>query len=400
MEGTIRALVAVDPAIDRGAVKAAMPMDDEVEVVAMVDGYGGVREASLRNRTDLLIVACGPDSDGAVLLVEESRRQYPDRPVLVLCTGSPNGFVRRAFAAGADDIATLPLTPDQLRFMIDKAITRRDVPGEGTDGVPPAAKRMIVVLGPKGGTGKTLTACNLGVKLAQTGASAVLVDLDLQFGDVGLSLGMKPDRTIFDLATAAGTIDGDKVEGYLSTHRSGLRVLLAPGRPDQASAVTVEFLSEMYRALRERHQYVIVDTPPGFTPEVIASIDVSSDVALVGMLDTLSLKNTRLGLETLDLMGYPQDQVSLVLNRADSRVGITHADVATIVGREPGIFIPSDREIPKAVNEGEPIVLAKPKSEAAAVFAKLAAIYQPDVVSTQTTTDGGSDGRRLLRRKG
>jgi pilus assembly protein CpaE len=398
MERTIRALVALDPTVDHGMVKAAMPMDDAVEVVAMVDGFGGVREASLRNRTDMLIVACGPDSDGAVLLVEESRRQYPDRPVLVLCTGSPNGFVRRAFAAGADDIATLPLSPDQLRFMIDKAITRRNVPGDGEDGMPAAVKRMIVVLGPKGGTGKTLTACNLGVSLAQSGASTVLVDLDLQFGDVGLSLGMKPERTIYDLATAPGTIDGDKVAGYLSTHTSGLNVLLAPARPDQASAITVEFLAEMYRALRERHQYVLVDTPPGFTPEVIASIDVSSDVALVGMLDTLSLKNTRLGLETLDLMGYPQDQVSLVLNRADSRVGITHGDVASIVGREPDVLVPSDREIPKAVNEGAPIVLAKPKSQAAGAFATLAGMYQPQHVSTETTS-GGSDRRRRLRRK-
>jgi pilus assembly protein CpaE len=377
-----------------------MPMDDRVEVVAMVEGYGGVREASLRNRTDLLVVACGPDSDGAVALVDESRRQYPDRPVIVLCTGSPNGFVRRVFAAGADDIGTLPLTPDQLHFMIDKAITRRDVPGEGGDGVPAAAKRMIVVLGPKGGTGKTLTACNLGVKLAESGASTVLVDLDLQFGDVGLALGMKPDHTIYDLAMAPGTMDADKVDGYVSTHSSGLRVLMAPARPDQASAVGVDFLAEVYRALRERHQYIVVDTPPGFTPEVIASIDVSSDVCLVGMLDTLSLKNTRLGLETLDLMGYRPERISLVLNRSDSRVGITHGDVASIVGREPDVFVPSDRDIPRAVNEGAPIVLAKPKSGAAAAFAKLATLYQPEVVTTSETTNAGApEGRRLLRRK-
>ena len=177
----------------------------------MVDGFGGVREASLRNRTDLLVVACGSESDGAVALVDESRRQYPDRPVIVLCTGSPNGFVRRVFAAGADDIGTLPLAPDQLRFMIDKAITRRIVP-TGGDGAPAAEKRMIVVLGPKGGTGKTLTACNLAVKLAEHGQGTVLVDLDLQFGDVGLALGMRPEHTIYDLATAPGTMDADKIE--------------------------------------------------------------------------------------------------------------------------------------------------------------------------------------------
>ena len=110
------------------------------------------------------------------------------------------------------------------------------------------------------------------------------------------------------------------------------------------------------RRLRAKHDFVIVDTPPGFTPEVIASIDSSSHVCMVGMLDSLSLKNTKLGLETLELMGYDRDRIRLVLNRADSRVGITHDDVASIIGRKPDVLVPSDRDIPRSVNEGKPIV--------------------------------------------
>jgi pilus assembly protein CpaE len=170
-------------------------------------------------------------------------------------------------------------------------------------------------------------------------------------------------------------MDAEKLDAYMSEHVSGLRVLLAPTRPDHAALVTVEFLREVYAALRSAYDFVLVDTPPGFTPEVIASIDSSSDVCMVAMLDSLSLKNTKLGLETLQLMGYDSGRITLLLNRADTRVGITEEDVVAIVGRRPDTLVPSDRDIPRAVNEGTPIVLANPRSEAARAYEMLAQLY-------------------------
>jgi pilus assembly protein CpaE len=212
------------------------------------------------------------------------------------------------------------------------------------------------------------------------------VDLDLQFGDVGLSLGLAPDKTIYDLAKVGGVMDGDKVDAYLATHSSGMKVLMAPTRPDHAGVIHTEFLREIYAALRSTYDYVIVDTPPGFTPEVIASIDSSSHVCMVGMLDSLSLKNTKLGLDTLELMGYSADRTRIVLNRADSRVGITQDDVLAVVGRPPDVLIPSDREIPRSINEGTPIVLAKERSDAADAFRRLASLY--DGSSNVATQNG------------
>ena len=144
---------------------------------------------------------------------------------------------------------------------------------------------------------------------------------------------------------------------------------------------------------------VIVDTPPGFTPEVIATIDVSTSVCIVGMLDALSLKNTKLGLETLDLMGYPLENVSLVLNRADSRVGITHDDVAAIIGRIPDVLVPSDREIPRSVNEGTPIVASRDRSEAARAFRQLAEMYTKTKPSADTGLSEATVRRTMLSRR-
>ena len=203
----------------------------------------------------------------------------------------------------------------------------------------------------------------------------MLVDLDLQFGDVGLALGLEPTKTIYDLATSGGTLDGDKVESFLARHPSGARALLAPLRPDQAAAITTAFLREVFEILRSRFDFVLVDTPPAFSPEVIASVDASSHLLMVGMLDALSLKDTKIGLETLGEMGYDPRAITLVLNRADSSVGITPLDVEQLLGRAPDVLVGSDRAIPRALTNGQPIVVAEPKSKAARSYAALAERY-------------------------
>jgi pilus assembly protein CpaE len=127
---------------------------------------------------------------------------------------------------------------------------------------------------------------------------------------------------------------------------------------------------------------------------VIAAIDASSDVCIIGMLDSLSLKNTKLGLETLELMGYDPDRIRLLLNRADSRVGISQDEVAAIVGRVPDVLVPSDRDIPRMLNEGMPIVSAKSDSEAAQAFRSLGNLY----LATEASANG-SKRSGFLRRK-
>jgi len=141
---------------------------------------------------------------------------------------------------------------------------------------------------------------------------------------------------------------------------------------------------------------VVVDTPPGFTPEVIGTIDAASSICMIGMLDAPSLKNTKLGLETLELMGVPLDRVRLVLNRADANVGISHADALAIIGRKPDVLIPSEREVVRWVNAGEPIVLASKRSEPAKAFRALADLVAGARVPVQSSNGGR---RRLLRRR-
>jgi pilus assembly protein CpaE len=380
MERTITALVALDRGSDEESVRALLGEADDLELAGLVDGLDAAWAAMADRPVDVAILACPPESEQALWFLRESARTYPDRPVVVLCPGSPNGFVRQAFEAGADDLVVLPpdlparpvAVAEQLRFAVEKAVARRS--GAAASGQAALAS-LICVLGPKGGIGKTLTSVNLGVALAAQGRRVVVVDLDLQFGDVGLTLGLTPQRTIYDLIKSGGSLDAEKVEAYLTRHPSGARVLMAPVRPDQAGAVTIEFLRDIYGLLRATNDFVVVDTPPGFSPEVIASIDSSTNVVLVGMLDSLSLKNSKLGLETLSLMGYEPDRIRVVLNRADTSVGVTPEDVAAVLGRAPDVLVPSHRDVVRSVNEGAPVVLSRPRSDAARAFTSLATTY-------------------------
>jgi pilus assembly protein CpaE len=387
----IRALVAVDRIIDARVVEAVVD-DPGIKVVGVVEQAAGI-PAFDATPADVLLVACGAASEDAVAFINSAARERGGRPVIVVCGGSPNGFIRDVLTSGADDIVLIDetVTPGpETFFAMRKALARRS--SGASDG---AHGSLVCVLGPKGGIGKTVTSTNLGVALADAGHRTVVVDLDLQFGDAGLALGLQPERTIYDLATSGGALDADKIDGYLAEHGSGLRVLLAPVRPDQAQSITVEFLKELYATLTRAFDFVVVDTPPGFSPEVIATIDASSSICMIGMLDAPSLKNTKIGLETLGLMGYAADRVRVVLNRADTSVGISHADVVAILGRAPDVLIPSQRDVVRWLNAGEPIVLASKRSEPAKAFRALAELFAADRAPAETSN---GSRRRLLRR--
>jgi pilus assembly protein CpaE len=378
MSTAMRVLVALDEGVDRQQVEEAVSFAGQVEVTGIVDGLDKLDAIVGDSNADLLVIAAGWTPDAALSLIGASSAERPQRPIVVLCEHPPEHFVHQAFRAGADDVVPVPETAERVAFALQKALARhpsRDAAGS-TKSAP-----MICVLGPKGGTGKTVTASNLTVSLAEAGKRSVVMDLDLQFGDMGLALGLTPERTVYDLATSGGALDAEKLEAYLVTHESNARALLAPVRPDQASAISIDLLRDVYALLRSNYDYVVVDTPPDFTPEVIGAIDASSHVCIVGMLDSLSLKDTKLGLETLDLMGYDSSAITLVLNRADSHVGLTRDDVEQVIGRAPDVLVPSDRNVPVSLNEGVPIVLGKQRSDVAAAYRSLTSIYLPGEVS-------------------
>jgi pilus assembly protein CpaE len=406
MSMNLQAVVALDDEVDRGLIETLVSGGAGIEVLDYLE-VGGPTSSGL-GVGDVLIVACAEYRKEVGEYVVEATRQHPARPAVLLCPALGNGFLPDAFAAGLADIVTLPaehhaeIDPQlsaQLAFAIEKAVVRkRGAPKEGDS----TLGRLIAVLGLKGGCGKTLTVANVGVALAQAGHRVALIDLDLQFGDLALAMGLRPERTLYDLVRSGGSLDEEKLEDYLITHSSGARTLLAPVSPEQAGQVTVPFLREVERLLRETHDFVLIDTPPNFTPEVIAAIDASTDVLMVAMRDTLSLKNTKLGLETLERMGYDRGRIRMVLNRANTNVGLQTQDVLAIIGRSADVMVPSHRNVTRSINQGEPIVQQR-GSAAGKAFRAIADLYIADLNRSKQIGAGevpAPSGRRgLLRRR-
>jgi pilus assembly protein CpaE len=284
-------------------------------------------------------------------------REHTRAPVLIVASGNSSGLLEQALDADVADVLLLPQLVENVVFAIRKAThtTRRHhETGPGRRG------KIVTVFSPKGGTGKTVTASNLAAACAKyEGRKTLLLDLDLQFGDAAIMLGIEPEKTIYDLVVAPGELDTEKLAGYTTKHACGLEVLPAPLRPEDAELVTEAKLGRLLEVARESFDVIVVDTSPFFHGPMLATLDRTDELLLLCSLDVPTLKNLRLALQTLDLLSFPKQRVRIVLNRSNSKVGMKPNEVEGALGMKVRFEIPSDRAVPLAVNRGNPVVLAE-----------------------------------------
>ena len=331
-------------------------------------------EVELVGRADQVREGAGPLTGGhlqAVLHATRSSalpadeiaaiREYTQAPIVLLASGESSALLEEALEADVADVLLLPQLTENVVFAIRKASHsgRRS-----KDGRPRGAGRVVTVFSPKGGTGKTVTATNLAASFAKFGSKkTLLLDLDLQFGDAAIMLGIEPEKTIQDLVTAPGELDPEKLAGYTCRHSSGLDVLPAPIRPEDAELVTEAKLARLMEVAKESYELIVVDTSPFFHGPMLATLDQTDDLLLVCGLDVPTIKNVRLSLQTLQLLSFPPDRVRIVLNRANTNVGMKKGEVEAALETKIRFEIPSDRAVPLAVNRSNPAVLSDPKSD-------------------------------------
>ena len=254
-------------------------------------------------------------------------------------------------------------------------VSRRMV-ADNTPVVPEAGRhgQIVTVFAAKGGCGKTTLATNLGVVLAMgTGHRVCIVDLDLAFGDVAISMQLDPARTVVDALPMAGHLDTTGAASLLTRYRPGLEVLLAPVTPGDAEKISPALVGELLTVLRSIFDYVVVDTPAQFSEHVLIAMDASDHHALLTTPDVPALKNLRVTLDMLDLLSYPRQIRSIVVNRSDSKVGLSLEQVEQVVRCPISARVPSSRAVPISINKGTPITLdspAHPVSHAIARFAQ------------------------------
>jgi Flp pilus assembly CpaE family ATPase len=231
----------------------------------------------------------------------------------------------------------------------------------GDDGEPARDGRIVTVFAAKGGCGKTTLAINLAVALAKgTGHRVCVLDLDLSFGDVAISVQLDPARTIVNALPMAGHLDTAGAASLLTRYAPGLEMLLAPVTPGDAEKVPPALVSELLTVLRRMFDYVVVDTPAQFSEHVLTAMDASAHLVLLTTPDVPALKNLRVTLDMLDLLSYPREIRSVVVNRADSKVGLSMEDVERVVRCPITAHVPSSRAVPISINKGTPITVANP----------------------------------------
>ncbi len=289
-------------------------------------------------------------------------REHTRSPIVVLASGESSALLEDALDAEVADVILLPQLAENVVFALRKAAhAGRRLQAEGGTG---RQGRIITVFSPKGGTGKTVTATNLAASFAKYEKKrTLLLDLDLQFGDAAIMLGLEPEKTIYDLVVAPGELDSEKLAGYVTTHTCGLDILPAPLRPEDAELVTETKLARLLEVARESYDVIVVDTSPFFHGPMLATLDRTDELVMLCGLDVPTLKNVRLSMQTLELLSFPAHRIRFLLNRSNSKVGMKKSEVEGALDVKIRFEVPSDRAVPLGVNRGVPPVLGETNSD-------------------------------------
>jgi pilus assembly protein CpaE len=399
----VTAIVDLDPATAETIHSALGP---ESQVIPSLDALR--RHLETQFAEDVVVLGPTVDQASALSLASAMRVTRPSLAVILVRRRVDTSVLSDALRSGVfevveeRDLAGLNTSVARARDLARQL--RETVEGVGTSESEEGRGILVTVFSAKGGCGKTTLATNLAAALADRGRREVcLVDLDLAFGDVAIALQLFPAHTIADAVPLAGSLDLPAVMSLLTPHSPGLTTLVAPIEPGTAESIPATLVSHVLRLLKQQFDFVVVDTPPAFDDHVLAAFDQSDMVALLATLDIPALKNLKLTLETLDLLNYPRDRWRLVLNRADSKVGLALGEVEKTLKAPITAQIPSSRDVPASINRGVPIVLDDPKhpvSVAIKIFAERSVAAGSSTSGDHSIpTDLRQDRRGLLRRK-
>jgi pilus assembly protein CpaE len=372
-----------------------------VLIVEPHDGYATWLAGALSGLTDRVVRAADPDeamaalaADGqaflaaivgpsladpdALALAGTLQQGAPDVSVLLIRRQESGELLRQALRFGVKDVLSSTSDERAVRSAAARALEiARTLRGRLSGGAPtdPGEGRtpgkVVTVFSSKGGCGKTFLSTNLAVALSRGGAEVALVDLDLHFGDVAIMLHLFPSHTIYDAAQNPSS-DALSLKSFLTHHEAGIWALVAPTEPTIADTISPGTIGSILKLLREAFDYVVIDTPPAFSEPVLAAFDESDYLVMLATLDVPSIKNLRLTLQTMELLHFPKNRIRVVINRADSKVGLRLPDVEKLLSSPVDVTIPSSRSVPLSVNKGRPIMLEEPKGAVADAVRRVA----------------------------
>ncbi|MEX1170736.1 MAG: response regulator [Chloroflexota bacterium] len=386
MADQIRVLVVDDIQETRDHLTKLLGFESDIEVVgSAASGREAIQMAGKLHPDVVLMDINMPDMDG-IAATEQLTTAAPGSAVVMMSVQGEADYLRRSMLAGAREFLVKPFSSDELTASI-RQVSSREREKAARIGVPVAATpgsggsrdgdggQIIAVFSPKGGVGRTTVAVNLAVAAAsELGKRVVLMDGSFQFGDVGVLLNLNPkSNSIADLVPILEAGEIDSINTFVVDHTSGLRVLLAPPSPEMAETITPVIVKQVLDLLRHSHDLVVVDCTAFFNDTTLAILDAADVILTMLSLEITSIKNMRLFLEVAEQLGYESGKVRLVLNRADSTLGIRVADVEHSIGRKVDETIVSDgRSVVYALNRGIPFFISNREAQVSQDILRLA----------------------------
>jgi pilus assembly protein CpaE len=323
---------------------------------------------------DVVAIGPGVPLEDALKLARYLEQERPEISVLLVSEPSAELW-QQALRSGVRDVLSPDAVDAEVREAFERALEvadrrRRNLvggPDEGPSG------RIITVLSPKGGSGKTTVCSNLAVALAMAEPDQVaIVDLDTQFGDVSTTLRLTPEHNLLDAVRAPSHGDSLTLKSFLTPHSSSLWSLCGPDSPADGEEIGAAAARDVVAKLADEFAFVVVDTSAGLTEHTLEVIDISTDLILMCALDVASIRSLRKEVDALDQLGLTQARRHFIINRADSKVGLDIRDVEAIVGMPVDIAVPSSRIVPLSMNQGIPVVESQPRSPVARQMTRLA----------------------------
>jgi pilus assembly protein CpaE len=415
MADQIRVLIVDDIPETRDHLTKLLGFESDIEVVGSAASGSESLTMAGKMLPDVVLMDINmPDMDG-IAATEKLSAEVPTAAVVMMSVQGEADYLRRSMLAGAREFLVKPFSSDELTASIRQVYTReRDkqtrmnampvMSGTPGGGSTPAGEddgrngQIIALFSPKGGVGRTTVAVNLAVAAAtELGKSVVLMDGSFQFGDVGVLLNLNPkNKSIADLVPELEAGDPElSLDTFIINHSAGIRVLLAPPSPEMAELITPSGVKRVLEALRRNHDLVIVDCTSWFNETTLAILDTADTVLTMLSLEITSIKNMRLFLEVADQLGYEPNKVKLVLNRADSSLGIRVSDVESSIGRKVDHTIVSDgRSVVYALNRGVPFFLSNREAQVSQDILRLA-----QAVAGERVLSAREDTRKMAPKK-